>query len=116
MNSSFIRRFVIFVALAMLVFPACDSAEEDGATEDEEAEEIVAEEDEGTAAAGQESEPDELVVRARELGALANDFREDPPQLQAWLDDEEMTEEQFEDLLFDISQHPAASQAYSEAR
>lgn len=59
---------------------------------------------------------DELVELAGELGSQIETFRENPAELDAWLEQQEMTEEEFEQLLFDISQDATASRVYSQGQ
>ena len=115
------NRLTTFFLVALLTLPAfavgCDS-DDDEAADDEPAAEQEAADDEAAAAdeADQADEPSELVLKAQQLGPLADTLRQDPASLDAWLDEQEMTEEELEELLFDISADPEASEAYAEAR
>ncbi len=104
----------LFVLSASLV--GCESDAGDQAGDEAEAAVEAEAQEEESAQADEEEEPSELVLKARELGPLAEMIHQDPDSLQGWLEEREMSEEELEELLFDISQDPDASQAYSEAR
>lgn len=97
------------VALALCIM-GCDSNGE------EDADEQTPPAEEQTVQQGEEDEPDELVLKARELAPLADLLEDDPDQLDGWLEEREMTEDELEDLLFEIAGDEEASRAYSEAR
>lgn len=93
----------------------CEAKQDESPADDEPVAE-VAEADGEEPAATADDEPRELVQKARELGPLAEMIRENPAALDAWLDEQDMTEAELEELLFDISQDTEASVAYSESR
>ncbi len=93
----------------------CESDEDEQPADDEAVAE-VAESDDDESSETDGDEPRELVQQARELGPLADMIRDDADELDAWLDNRDMTEEELEELLFDISQDQEASRAYLESR
>ena len=103
----------LFVLSASLV--GCESDDGDQAAEEASAA-VEAETEDESPRAEEEEEPSELVLQARELGPLAEMIRQDPDSLEGWLEEREMSEEELEELLFDISQDAEASEAYSAAR
>lgn len=112
----FISKFAVALILVFGVV-ACESEETQESDSDGSAVSAGEEEpsSEGEEQQAELEEPDsELVVTARELGGRVDTFRENPEELDAWLEEQDMTEEEFEELLFEISEDEAASRAYSE--
>lgn len=109
---------LIVAALLVCGLVACESDDPEDAQPDEQTEAVQQQADEQPDEQPEQAaeEESELVQEARELGARAESFSEDPESLDAWLEERDMTEDQLEDLLFDISRDEAASRAYAEER
>lgn len=114
------KKHTILVLIALFSISSfligCESDGGEQPAGDEGEAEVAEADDEEESSETADDEPSELVQKARELGPLAEMIRESPDELDAWLDEQDMTEDQLEELLFDISQDEDASQAYSESR
>lgn len=106
---------LLIVLFALTTFlAACDSPESADRTVEDEPTTIAADDDQ--AQETEAEEPGELVLMARELGPLNDLLRNNPDDLDAWLAERDLTEEEVEDLLFQIAQDPEASRVYAESR
>lgn len=109
------KRFTLLLIVVALVFGGivgCDSApSEDAAPVEESASVEEIEEVEEPA-----EEVSELVERAQEIAALAKRIEESPESVDDLLSEAGLTEDQLEEVLFEISEDPDASKAYADAR
>lgn len=74
-------------------------------------------EDPGDEAAEDEPEQTDdgdLVDQARELAQLRKQIEDDPDSVDELLEDAELTEQELEELMFEIAEDPTARSAYTE--
>ena len=57
-----------------------------------------------------------LVEKARELGKLRHELKENPEAIDQLLEKIGLSEDELEELIFQIAKDPAASAAYAEAK
>ncbi|RDV36484.1 hypothetical protein DV096_18705 [Bradymonadaceae bacterium TMQ3] len=107
-------RTMMWMCIAMLVSLAmvagCESPSEEAPAES--AESAAVEEAPAEEKAAPESA---LVVEAREVAALRAKIKANPGQVDALLAEAEMTQEQLEAKIFEITADPAARAAYVDA-
>lgn len=108
------RWFVMFALATGLA--ACDSTPSDEEPADDQqvpaAQEVDEQLEEPT---GDEAES-ELVEQARELADLRERIEENPDRVDELLDEAGLTEQQLEELMFEISEDREASRVYAEER